>query len=159
MLILTLCSSIKRKGVTMKRFVFLASVLLLSACDGNKSSVFVTKNCSIDAPVSNSTLSAKNPFTLGGWAFDKQSAGSQSQVQVQFISADRTLTKMFDVPLGGKRPDVAAAYKDQKAESSGFTVSIPAGVLKPGSYEIAILQDVSNGVVACGYGHTVVITE
>jgi hypothetical protein len=143
----------------MKKIVCLACVLLLTACGGSKPSVFVTKNCSIDAPVSNSTLSAKTPFTLGGWVFDKQSVGSQSQVQVQFVSADRMLTKTFDDTLGGKRPDVAAAYKDQKAESSDFTISIPADSLKPGSYEITILQDVSNGVVACGYGHTVVITK
>jgi hypothetical protein len=143
----------------MKIFVSLASVLLLSACGGGEPSVIVTKNCSIDAPVSNSTLSAKNHFVLGGWAFDKQSAGSKNQVQLQFISADRQLTKTFDAPLGGKRPDVAAAYADQKAESSGFTISIPAYALQPGSYEITILQDVPNGVVACGLGHTVVITE
>jgi len=148
-----------RKVVAMKKIVCLASILLLSACGGSKPSVIVSKNCSIDTPASNGTLSAKNSFIVGGWAFDKQSAGSQNQVQVQFISADRMLTKTFDAPLGGKRPDVAAAYKDQKAESSGFTISIPAGSLKPGSYEITVLQDVSNGVVACGYNHTVAITE
>ncbi|MGH8553055.1 MAG: hypothetical protein ACRERS_07150 [Methylococcales bacterium] len=141
----------------MKKFICLASVLFLSACETG--TVIIATTCAIDTPMTTSKLSAKKTFNLSGWAFDKKFDPSRRHVRVQFTSVDRKLTKTLVAEMGGKRPDVAAVFKYPNAEFSGFKVEIPANALMPAIYEVTVLQDTSNAVVACGNGHLVEIIE
>jgi hypothetical protein len=147
----------------MMKHLLLTSVLLLSACDGMvgvkpATPVLVTQTCSIDDPVVNAKISAHKPFNVRGWIFDKQSATAEHHVRVQFTSLDRTVVKIVEASAN-TRPDVATVLKEPSSASSGFNVDIKPESLVAGTYDITVLLDTSNVVVACASKNTVVITE
>lgn len=141
----------------MKIFFGLTAALLLSACGNEQQSLIVSKTCALDAPVANSRILAGKEINVMGWAFDKQSAGSQSKVHLLFNSLEQSKAKAFDALLDVKRPDISTAFKDPKLENSGFSLTIPANTLSPGKYEITILQERPNATLVCGDGYFVVV--
>lgn len=137
----------------MKPFIYLAPLLLLAACGRTNSPIIISSSCWIDQPIANATLPAAQNFNVGGWAFDKQSGALPEHVRIQFTSTNRQVSKTFDAKHGIKRPDVAQALNAPTAESSGFNLEVPANSLVPGNYEIVILQDLRNAILACSIGH------
>lgn len=143
----------------MKLYFYVPMAVLIGACSSDAPSVFVTKSCAIDNPVVNGELSNKGNFIVGGWFFDGKKSLASDKLKAQFSSPDRATVKVFDVSLGGARPDVASVFQNQNAESSGFNGIVPAGGLMPGKYEITVINESSGSVVACGNGHTVIVKE
>ncbi len=139
----------------MKKLIYLTPLLLLAACGGSNTSIFISKTCSIDQPIENAILPAEKSFNVSGWMFDKQSGALPDHVRIQFSSNNRQFIKTFDAKYGLKRMDVAQALNAPAAESSGFNLEVSANSLTPGSYEVVILQDVSNATLVCGSGHTI----
>lgn len=148
----------------MIKHLLVAAVFFLTACDGMvgvkpSTLVFETKHCAIDFPAANSKISSSKPITINGWAFDEQSTSADKQIRIQFNSNNRASTKAFNATVGGKRPDVAAYFKNPNVESAGFNLVIPEKMLEKGTYEIVVLQDTPNVITKCNYGFTLVVTE
>lgn len=139
----------------MKPFIYLAPLLLLTACNGTKLPIVISNSCSIDQPILNASLPAGQNFKIGGWAYDKQSGVLPKQVRIQLTSTNREVSKTFEATFGLGRKDVAEALKAPNAELSGFILEVPAKSIAPGTYEIVILQDMPNAIWACGYGHNI----
>lgn len=141
----------------MKKLFCLVPLIVLTACGGSNLPVVINKTCSIDAPAVNSTLESTKNFSVSGWVFDNQSGALPEGVSVQLVSADRQSSKVFDTTFGGKRPDVAKFLNIPAAESSGFTVEVPAQSVVPGNYEIVILQKFKNVFSVCSNSSIVTI--
>lgn len=133
----------------MKKTLITLSVFFLFGCSDNHIKVSLIKECSIDAPAESAKLSTKSDFTVGGWIFDKPAHRQLKNLKAQFLSTDQQQVFFLDLPTGGKRPDVAVAFKDNAAESSGYTASLKALSLKPGLYELTVIADVQGVTIAC----------
>ncbi len=134
----------------MKLFAYFVLPLLLAACGDNPSPAIVSTSCSIDVPPANTVLPAARRFNLAGWAYDAKSGAVSEEYQIHFVSTDRKLSKVISVKPNVKRTDVAQAFNDKVAESSGFNLEVPANTLAPGKYEIVISQNLKNGIFSCG---------
>lgn len=137
----------------MKPLVYLVPLFLLAACGSGNSPVIISGSCSIDQPATNATLPVTQNFNVSGWAFDLQSGILPEHFRIQFTSNDRKISKVFDVKHDIKRADVAKALNAPTAEASGFSLDVPANSLVPGNYDVVILQDLPDTLLACGTGH------
>ena len=134
----------------MKLFAYFVLLLLLAACGDSPLPIIVSASCSIDAPPANTVLPAARRFYLAGWAYEAKSGSVSEEYQIHFVSTDRKLSKVLSVRPNIKRPDVAQAFNDKVAESSGFNLDVPANTLAPGKYEIVISQNLKNAIFSCG---------
>lgn len=129
--------------------------LALTGCFTEEKSIIPSTSCAIDAPALNAVVPVAQPFAVGGWAYDKIGNNRIApEVKIQLASTTRDVLKTFEAkPV--KRADVAQAFNDPKLEGAGFSAEVPANSVNPGIYEVTILQEFQNSVVACGAGHTI----
>lgn len=89
----------------------------------------------VDAPQDMATVD--QPFIVGGWAFDEESAAGPGidAVEVWAVGDDGTEIIVGIGPTGGLRPDVAAAV-GERGRTAGYTLSV-AG-LQTGTCDLII---------------------
>lgn len=76
-------------------------------------------------------LPAPQMLTLSGWLFDESSARDGSKL---FVTVDAE--RAYACAYGTVRPDVSAAFRNERARTSGFRCTIPAATLTRGRHSL-----------------------
>jgi hypothetical protein len=106
--------------------------------------------CALDyvngTPATEPLAIPRTVLNLTGWAHDRASRGSRSEVFVLLTSRARQYSLRATRVA---RPDVADAFKDPKLEMSGFSAEGTIADVVPDDYEVTILQKRRDGFVSC----------
>lgn len=85
------------------------------------------------------TIRSGTPTTFSGFAFDPvaKTAGRAVDVVIDGVA--------YGTTYGAERPDVAGYYKTEAVKPSGFRVTLPAGIVKPGPHKIEVRVVAADG--------------
>ena len=126
-------------------------LLFLSACGSGEQNV---ESCLLDTPENATQLPINQDFRISGWAYDKKTASSPEQVNVELHGNE---SKVF-VAKRVSRPDVAKELSMPGAEMSGYELIVPANSLVEGMYEITIAQETPERKTKCFPNRMIEIT-
>ena len=131
----------------MKLYIYIATLLLLTACGEGANTEYV-ESCYVDVPINGTKLPTEQDFSIAGWAYDNKTNTSPEHVRIQLNSADGQVSKTFEAARV-KRPDVVKAFNKPGVEMSGFNTTVPANSLIAGQYEIVMLQEMPERNLKC----------
>ena len=94
------------------------------------------------------TVSAAGSLTFSGFGFDPVAKAPASAVDIVIDGV------AYPTAYGHQRADVGTYFKNPSLENTGFTVTLPAGAVKPGQHQ-AIVRVVAGD--KSGYFDSVVI--
>ncbi|TAJ71489.1 MAG: hypothetical protein EPO51_14500 [Phenylobacterium sp.] len=85
------------------------------------------------------TIQSGQPTTFSGFGFDPvaRTAGKAIDIVIDGVA--------YGTNYGGERQDVAAYYKTGAVTPSGFRVTLPAGIVKPGPHKMEIRVVAADG--------------
>lgn len=166
----------------MKKFIYIITLLFLTACDETQNTPSTTTvnaptntpvipkpnaegkavhnsaTCAIDMPKNAALVSAKENLRIAGWAYDGETMTTPVTVQVNLVSVNELNNKILDATRS-KRPDLVESTKKNGVEMAGINLTIPANTLVPGKYNLVILQDGPNYTVQCAKGYNFEVVE
>lgn len=78
------------------------------------------------------TISAAGPVTFSGFGFDPVAKAPAAAVDIVVDGV------AYPTQYGHQRADVGAYFKTPALENTGFTVTLPPGVVKPGQHQAIV---------------------
>lgn len=142
-----------------RALVLLTSLMTLAGCSDKQ--IFTETSCSVDSVNGSGELviTAKRNGILKveGWAADGLSKQTPESVSINFVSSAGVVSEFAESKLFVARPDVSAFLKAPSVTHAGFGVSAKLESQLPGIYEIQLLQNFPDRILACKSNKTIKI--
>jgi hypothetical protein len=131
--------------------ILLATLITLAGCSDKK--IFSATSCSIDSVNDSGDLivavKAKGVLKVSGWAADSLSKQAPETITINLVSSTGAVSKIAEGKLTVARPDVSAFLNAPSITNAGFGLSTQLEYPALGIYEIQILQNFSDRIIAC----------
>ncbi|MDE1997561.1 MAG: hypothetical protein KGI52_01405 [Burkholderiales bacterium] len=92
---------------------------------------------------------AKDPFYVQGWALDDEKKAVPSDVVLQLVAPENKSFFYVVLTRSGSRPDLVKAYENKAYVSAGYSQMADISVVKPGTYDVLIIQKRDNINLVC----------
>jgi hypothetical protein len=121
---------------------------------GGVGSIDAVRDAANNAVNSGGSLPASDPFSVVGWAADKDKAHPAAAVCLvvdgKLVPAPRSI-------YGANRSDVATATAHPELLTSGFGITAKSGLLRPGQHHIDVAVKSNDGSFATLGGYDIIV--